>query len=239
MQRVSVRRARIEEQRARKQIVIAIGATLLISVVFFFLIFPLMLRAVVYIAQQNSPNVTDVQPLPPQTPVIAAPDEYNNSGQLEISGYTAANVDVTLLANEQSKGTTTSDNDGLFKFSITLGEGDHEIYLFAADSDQNTSPDSTRYKVVVDKTAPDLTVDSPRDGTTFTLRREQNQTVRGLLSEPGFVFVNSSRIRTDSEGVFQAQIQLDEGGNDIKLVGEDLAGNQTDEIEISVRWVAP
>lgn len=227
VQRVSVRRARIEEQRARKQIVIAGLIAVVFGGLFLFVVFPLLLRGVIFIAQRNSPPAEQAKALPPQTPVIAAPDEYNNTGDLEITGFTKPDTQVTLIINEQERGVTNSDNQGAFAFNVDLDEGEYELFLFATGKDKDTSPDSQRYQVVVDRTKPTLEVTEPEDGKTYTLRREQTITVKGKLSEAGFVTINSSRVRTDSEGEFQAQVQLGDGENKFEFVGEDLAGNQS------------
>ncbi len=237
MQRVSVRRAKIEEQRARKM---AIGATIgavLLGGIFLIFIFPLLLRGAIYVAQQGSPVVEqEEKKLPPQTPIIAAPAEYNSTGTLEISGFTRANTQVTLMVNEQERAITESDADGEFSFSISLPDDAYEIYLFATGDDKNTSPDSQRYSITVDRVSPTLQVTEPQDGAVFTLRREQNTTVRGTLSEVGFVVVNSTRVRTNADGEFQAQIQLGEGENRLEFTGEDLAGNQSEPVVRTVRY---
>jgi hypothetical protein len=227
VQRVSVRRAQIEEQRARKQVVIAGVVAVVFGGIFLFVIFPLMLRAVIFIAQRSSPIAQDEKKLPPQAPVIAAPDQYNSTGTLALSGFTKADTKVTLVVNEQERESTTSDGEGAFEMSVNLDDGEYELYLFATGEDKNTSPDSARYKVVVDRSKPSLTISQPDEGQTFTLRREQNITIKGNLSEAGFVTVNSSKVRTNAEGEFQTQFQLGEGDNTITFVGEDLAGNQS------------
>lgn len=236
VQRVSVRRARIEEQRARKQILIAGAITAVVGVIFLFVIFPLMLRGVIYVAQRNAPPAEDVVPLPPQAPVIAAPPKYSNTGDLEISGYTSPNVQVKLIVNEQERASAKSNGEGTFEMELDLEEGEFTLYLFAEGDNKNTSPDSTRYQLVVDRTKPQLEVENPENGKTFSLRRDQNQTARGQLSEPGYVLINSSRIRTNSEGEFQAQIALDEGENTFTFIGEDLAGNQSSTQEVKVTY---
>lgn len=237
VQRVSVRRARIEEQRARKQIIIASVVAVVLGGIFFLVIFPLMLRGVVFLAQQGSTPTEDVKQLPPQAPMIAAPAQYNNTGVLELSGFTSPDVQVKLIVNEQERGTERSDSNGAFELEVDLAEGEYEIYVFAEGKDKNTSPDSVRYDVIVDRTKPTLVIETPMDGAIFTLRSEQNQVFKGKLSEPGFVIINgNSRIRTNSEGEFQAPIQLPEGETTYSFVGEDLAGNQSATMERRVRF---
>lgn len=237
VQRVSVRRAQIEEKRARKQVLIAGIVAVVVGSLFLFVVVPLMLRGVIFIAQRTSPITQDEeQAIPPQAPVIGAPAEYNNTGVLELAGFTRANTEVTLIVNEQERDTTRSNAEGAFSFAVNLGEGEYELYLYATGDDKNTSPDSARYNVVVDRTVPRLEVTDPVDGTVLTLRREQNITVKGTLSEVGFVMVNSSRVRTNADGEFQTQIQLGEGENTITFRGEDLAGNQSVEETRNVTW---
>jgi len=196
-----------------------------------------MLRGVIYIAQKSSPVVNqEEKAIPPQAPVIGAPAEHNNTGVLELAGFTKANTKVTLIVNEQEREVTKSDSEGAFTLAVTLEEGEYELFLFATGDDKNTSPDSARYSVVVDKTKPSLGISEPIDGSTLSLRREQNITVKGKLSEVGFVNVNSSKIRTNADGEFQTQVQLGEGENAISFLGEDLSGNQSASQTRKVTW---
>jgi hypothetical protein len=236
-ERISARRAKIQENQARKQIFWAVILTGVLGLVFLFVFIPLLFRGVILLAGRSGQPVSDPSDtIPPQVPAFPAIAPYLSNSKVEINGFTEPKATVYLILDEQEAGKTTAQDDGSFLFTTDLAEGEHTLYLYSEDASGNTSQNSPRYTTSVDKTAPTLEVSSPQNSAVFTLRREQTLDVQGKASEEGYVYVNASRIATDSEGKFVSRLQLGEGENTLTLHAEDLAGNSSPETVLSVEY---
>lgn len=236
-QRISVRRAKIQEDKAKRQMVWAILIAFVGGLAFLFVLMPLIFRFVIGIARSGDPfQVIQQDELPPQQPVLEPLPQDTKEKQLTVKGYTEPKAQVQLIVDNNEQGATTAGEDGVFQFDLSLEEGEHQIFVYAEDEAGNESVESTHYTVTIDTTIPELSVETPEDRAVFTLRREQSLPVRGKVSEEATVFVNSSRVRTDEEGNFSTTIQLGEGENKITLRAEDKAGNQTEEVIRTVEY---
>ena len=101
-------------------------------------------------------------------------------------------------------------SDGIYFVSLTA-------YL------NGNKKDDGEVTVVIDGTAPILTVSSPEDGIT-TL--EESILVSGTVSEPSSVFVNESSATVENNS-FTTAVSLQIGENTITIAASDLAGNST------------
>lgn len=233
--RVSVRRARLEQQKAQRNLILSILLAVVIGVVFLFVAMPLIFQFAIDFARSNDTGLTFTDTIPPQRPAFQPPEEYVNKSELELSGYTEANAEVRLIISGQTFATTTADENGEFSFKENLTEGEYTLLVEAADEAGNVNA-SAEHPINVDLTKPTLSINTPEDGKVFTLRSEKVVKIEGILSEPGTVYVNGSFSLTDEEGVFTSSLSLSEGENEIKISGEDLAGNKSDEKVITVRY---
>lgn len=229
VQRISARRARIQEQQARKRVVWSLVFAAVLGLAFLFLIVPLLFRFVLVMSRNDQQLFAPEDTFPPQTPAFQPLESHLNETDIQLVAYTEPEAIVYFIVNESEQGKQTADGEGKVEFSTTLPEGEHVYYLYAEDAAGNTSSDTRKETIVVDTTTPLLDIEHPEDGQVFTLPRERTIEIRGKLSEEGVVRVNSSRVTTDAEGNFTTRLQLGEGGNELKFVGEDLAGNVTDE----------
>jgi len=233
--RVSTRRVRLEQQKATRNLIVAVILAVIIGVVFLFVAVPVIFQFAIDFARSKDAGVVFSDTIPPQKPVFQPPEEFVNTTELNLSGYTEAKAQVELIIDGQSIATVTANDDGEFSFTQNLEEGEHTLVVEASDAAGNQS-DSNDYVITVDTTTPTLTIESPENGKIFTLRSEQVVTVSGSLGEPGTVYVSGSLTNTDEEGAFSTRYTLGEGENSIKVRGEDKAGNQTDEQEIKVQY---
>ncbi len=232
-QRVSSRRAKIEQQKAQRNLLVAIFLSVVGGLAFLVFAVPLIFQFALNFARSNAPEVVSTDTIPPQKPVFQPPAEYLNEKKLVISGYTEAAAQVELIVDGQSNATTTANEEGAFTFESELSEGEHSIVVEAKDEAGNTSATS-EYLVSVDITAPTLTIDQPKPDAVFTLRSERAMKVVGRLSEAGTVYVNGAINMTDEEGAFETSLSLGEGENSITIKGEDLAGNSSEETTFKV-----
>lgn len=233
--RVSVRRARLEQEKAKRNLILSVLLAIVIGVVFLFVAMPLIFQFAIDFARSNDTGLTFSDTIPPQRPAFQPPEEYLNKSELELSGYTEANAEVRLIISGQTFATTTANESGEFTFKENLTEGEHSLLVEAADEAGNVNA-SAEYPMNVDLTKPTLTINSPEDGKVFTLRSEKVVKIEGIMSEPGTVYVNGSFGLTDDDGVFTSSLSLGEGENEIKIHGEDRAGNSSDEQVINVRY---
>lgn len=235
---VSLRRSKIQSKKAKKQALIAIILGIVLLAVFLFVLVPFFFDIAIRMARMNkstSPTANG-DTLPPQRPVLQSLPAATNQTSLEIRGYTEAQAKVTLIIDGSEQGLVTANDDGEFVFSSSLGEGEHQLWVVAEDEAGNQSPLSETHTLAVDVTTPSLTLEQPTSGAVFTLPRERALTVKGKASEKATVYVNSSMVMTDQDGVFQTVIQLGEGKNELTLTAKDAAGNVSEEMKVSVEY---
>lgn len=232
---LSTRRAQIEEQRARRNLVLALIATITLGILFLIFVMPLLFRVVVQFSQRGNEVINSGDTIPPQRPVFQPPEEFVNNEDFTISGFTEASAKVELVVDGQVVSTTEAGDDGAFSLNTTLEEGEHDLLVVATDAAGNTSQ-SSNYLVTVDTTKPTLLIDSPENNTTYTLRSEQVVSIIGKLSEKGEVRVNGSRTTTNEDGEFTARFTLKEGDNDIVIIGIDQAGNESEPTELDIDY---
>jgi hypothetical protein len=232
---LSTRRAQIEEQRARRNLVLALVVTITLGILFLIFAMPLIFRVVVQFARQGGEGTSIGDTIPPQRPVFQPPAEFMNSKEFSINGFTEAKAKVDLVIDGQVVATTEAGDDGGFSLKTNLDEKQYDILVAATDEAGNMSQ-SSNYSVTVDTTKPTLLIDSPKNNTTFTLRSEQVVSIIGMLSEKGEVRVNGSRHTTNEDGEFTARFTLKEGDNDIEIIGIDQAGNQSDATVLDINY---
>jgi hypothetical protein len=145
-----------------------------------------------------------------------------------IRGWTDADATVTVNGDGVSV-----MPDGTFEAEVALVEGDNVFALEAMDSVGNTA--SAEVTIVLDTTAPVISIDSPDDGATVT---EAAVTVSGTVDDAAaMVWVNGVSAE-DGAGGFSAVVSLTEGDNVITVVAEDELGNTASE-SVTVTYEPP
>ncbi len=231
-----MRRATIQEKKAKKQGMIAVVFGVIILLVFVFVLVPMLFDLAVRSARQGSGPTLQADTLPPQRPVMNPLPPFSKETEYELKGYTEADAQVSLVIDGVEAMVSRADDDGAFSFTFSLTEGEHDIWTVAQDEAGNVSPESERYAVTVDVTAPTVSLESPTNGQVFTLPRERVLTIKGKVSEAGIVFVRGSRVSTDSEGNFSTTMSLGEGANEITYYAQDFAENTSEEHTLTVEY---
>lgn len=172
-------------------------------------------------------------------PVITSPEEgfITNETQLNVEGTASPTTSVKLLNNGEEVDTVEVGNEGTFNIPVDLSEGDNELVAVTL-LDGREIMESESVTIVSDTEAPELTIDSPEDGTKS---KNETVTVEGTVADANldYVEVNGERARVD-DGNYSLRILLDEGTNEIEVVAADLAGNTTaDSVSIDVDFTAP
>ncbi len=216
-----------EEEKIKRRAIIFGLLTLALIISIFIWGIPLFIRLVGSLTELKSEqeqNLTqDV--IPPPVPRLSFLPEATNSAVLTITGFTEPRAEVVIEFN-QKQITTQADEEGKFILEkLNLDPGENQVRALAIDAAGNKSEYSKPLKVVYDQEPPKLEILSPQDGIAV---EERNLEVRGVTEPEARVLVNDHLVIVDEEGKFNTRLILKEGGNQIKIVAQDLAGNQTE-----------
>ncbi|MBU8694991.1 S8 family peptidase [Bacillus pumilus] len=172
-------------------------------------------------------------------PEITSPKAgiITNKGELEIEGKTSPGLDVAIYQNDEEIAKVKADQSGAFKEKVTVSSGEH-VFTAATVTDKGATKRSTPVKVIIDQTAPALTIDTPKKGEKTN---KESLTVEGKATDDHLdqVTVNGKKA-TIKDGTYSARILLENGKNTIKVIAKDAAGNKTTKkINIDVQYEAP
>ncbi|RAP24262.1 hypothetical protein C2W59_01779 [Bacillus pumilus] len=184
-----------------------------------------MIRALVDY-EADVPEITS-----PKTGVITNKDE------LEIEGKASSGLDVAIYQNDEEIAKVKTDQSGAFKEKLTVSSGEH-VFTAATVTDKGATKRSKPVKVIIDQTAPVLTIDTPKKGEKTN---KESLTVEGKVTDDHLdqVTVNGKKA-TIKGGKYSARILLENGKNTIKVTAKDAAGNKTTKkINIDVQYEAP
>ncbi|MBB6601530.1 S8 family serine peptidase [Bacillus pumilus] len=184
-----------------------------------------MIRALVDY-EADVPEITS-----PKTGVITSKDE------LEIEGKASPGLDVAIYQNDEEIAKVKTDQSGAFKEKLTVSSGEH-VFTAATVTDKGATKRSKPVKVIIDQTAPVLTIDTPKKGEKTN---KESLTVEGKVTDDHLdqVTVNGKKA-TIKGGKYSARILLENGKNTIKVTAKDAAGNKTTKkINIDVQYEAP
>ena len=196
--------------------------------------------------------VDTVAPDPPKTPFLSElPTELVDERDHIIRGYAEANSTIkvyaasTLTLIDQGM----ADSSGYYRFTVTLPEGTHDIYISATDAAGNES-DKVLYGTVtvtitpvppVDTVVPVVSITAPEaevttDEASIVIVGKVSELAEWTVSAPSGIWSGT----TDSAGNFSASISLVEGTNTIIVTAVDAAGNPSTPVSIEVtRTVVP
>ncbi|MFP3809700.1 S8 family peptidase [Bacillus sp. SIMBA_005] len=172
-------------------------------------------------------------------PEITSPKAgiITNKDELEIEGKASPGLDVAIYQNDEEIAKVKADQSGAFKEKVTVSNGEH-VFTAATVTDKGATKRSKPVKVIIDQTAPLLTIDTPKKGEKTN---KESFTVEGKVIDDHLdqVTVNGKKA-TIKEGKYSARILLENGENAIKVTAKDEAGNKTTKkINIDVQYDAP
>jgi hypothetical protein len=225
-----------KQQQMVRQTIMVIVITMVILVAFIFVIMPrfILLADKIFNSEVISENGDHV---PPQAPILAAPISATNSATLPISGVGEAESKVILVLNGVQSDETQADQEGEFKIEVPLTEGENALAVYGVDEAGNESVQTREYRVILDTTAPEIEIETPTDGSSVELRKNQVITVKGKTEPRAKVFINDRLVYAKEEGDFVMNYQLEEGENTLKFKVEDQGGNVSQkEIKVSFRY---
>ncbi|WP_093134736.1 S8 family serine peptidase [Salinibacillus kushneri] len=177
-------------------------------------------------------EVEDPQITSPEAELITSEEE------ITVTGTASPTTTVELMNNGELAGTAEVGENGEFEIPVGLTEGENELKAISK-LDGTMTGESETVSVTLDTTNPELTINSPEDGSKFN---RETVTVEGTVEDSNldWVEVNGQKADVSDDGSYSKRILLDNGANDIEVVAKDLAGNQTtDSITLDVDFTAP
>jgi hypothetical protein len=216
-----------EEQITKKTVVL--GFLTVISFVLIIIFgLPFLVKFSIFLGETKSSKEKNVKEvvLPPLAPRLVLPFEATNSGVIAIKGLAEANVTVELLKNEVSIGKTQVTPEGDFVFEgVELNKGENAFNAIAMTEMGGSSEISKTANVVYDDQPPELTLLNP-NADSITVDKAEYE-VSGNTEKGASVLINGHVGMVDDNGKFKLKIQLSSGKNDVEIVAQDLAKNQT------------
>ncbi|MGH7245771.1 MAG: Ig-like domain-containing protein [Candidatus Levyibacteriota bacterium] len=171
----------------------------------------------------NSANSNIVLLPPTLNPAVNA----TNSATITISGSSVPSVAVQLYVNNDLVDVTDTKNDGSFTFNNVSLPSQQNTIKVKAKKDTKESDFSDQISVTYINKAPNLSVDSPQDGQSFS-KDPNSVNVKGKTDPNVRVTVNDFWAIVDDSGNYSYTLTLQNGDNQIKVVATDAAGNKTE-----------
>lgn len=218
------------EQQSRKRLFYAIVGIAAVLFLLFRFGIPLLINFSLFLsgrtssntqAQTNTNNVFVAPPI--LDPIISA----TFSAQIKVTGTAAAHEKVTLYVNDNKTDEQDTKSDGTFLFNnVSLSTGNNTIKAQALQ-DANKSDYSNMATITVNNKPPQLTVDQPQDGQSFS-KDNNTVTISGKTDPDVKITVNDFWAIVDESGNYSYVLKLQNGDNPIKVMATDQAGNKTE-----------
>ncbi len=231
--RLTSRLANKQKQEITKQTLVFILLSIVIGLVFIFVILPNGVRLFFEIFDKQT-DISQSEMIPPQPPTIASPPSHTNLNNISLVGYAESNSKIKLEVNNQVQKTLEVDESANFEILVNLAKGENIIRVYSVDEFDNESR-PLELTIVFDQTQPEIIVEQPEDGAEFRLKEEEVVQVRGETKPRSKVYINDRLSYAGNDGQFSARVQLTRGENLIKIKVIDQAGNETEK-EIKVRY---
>lgn len=224
-------RSRLTKRQQKKlvrQTVLIVLAAILLLAGFIFLIVPLLVRLTGMVFDGGS--ILESDTIPPQPPVLASPTNATNSATLPISGVGEAGAKAVIVLNGERLADVEIDDEGEFKYRLPLTEGENKLTVFSVDEAENESVRTRDYLIELDTEAPMIEIESPAEGSTVELRRNQLTTIRGKTEPNARVSIDGRLVYANAEGNFSSTYELKEGENKIEIRATDRGGNESEKV---------
>ncbi len=229
--RVSSRLAKKKQKEMARQSFVFLALSIIIGLVFIIFVLPNAVRLFFEILDKETiTGPTDT--IPPQAPIVAVPPEATSSAKVSLEGYGEASSELFLVVNNQEQSKETISNEGQFKLTAKLQEGQNQVKLYSVDEAGNESATKS-YQITMDTQKPEIKIGYPDDGANFELTEKRVVNIQGETEARVKVFIDEHLTYADNQGRFNYRYRLDEGENKIKIRAVDRAGNDN-EFELTV-----
>ncbi|MCM3456518.1 S8 family serine peptidase [Heyndrickxia oleronia] len=174
-----------------------------------------------------------------EVPTITSPKdgEFTNQETVKVEGTASPATDVHILNNGEEVATVKASENGTFASDVTLAEGEN-VLTVKASVESGSTEESAPVKVVLDKTKPTLSIDSPKNNEKTN---KETVTVEGTVEDANLDWAKvNGQAATVKDGKYSKRIMLENGENEIKVVAQDKAGNKvTQKITVTAQYDGP
>lgn len=216
-----------QEEKIKRRAVIFGFLTVILGVSIVIWGIPLFINLVTFFgdvkSRKEKTEETDV--VPPLVPRLSYIPEATNSAKLTISGFTEPKAKVIINFNDEQIDTQADDEGNFLVAKLLLEQGSNTLSLLAEDESGNQSEKGDFLEIIYDTQPPEITIEKPIDNEVFD---KQTVDVIGKSELESRVLVDGHVVILGKEGGFIGKVTLKEGGNEIIIVAQDKAGNQTE-----------
>lgn len=146
---------------------------------------------------------------------------------LRVGGSSVSGLTIHIYLNGAKETEAKADENGDFETKIELTDGENIVKAKAVKGETESdfsSSQTVAYKIK----GPELTIDSPSDGSQVSGSNPFE--IKGKSDPDSSVIVNDFQAITNSRGEWSYMITLKGGDNEIKVVSTDAAGNTTEKV---------
>ncbi|WP_408894886.1 S8 family serine peptidase [Paenibacillus taichungensis] len=177
-------------------------------------------------AEEGNYMIRAVVKYPVNAPVLTQPtNTYTNQPTFDVSGTSpASGAQIKIYNGKEIAGTTTVEN-GKFKLNVKLRAGVNAITAEAVVNGKTTDR-SLPVVVILDQTAPVLTVLTPEEGSRINTEVVH---ITGDVQDQFLdkVTINGQKVKLEQNRSFNHRVLVNEGKNTITIIATDIAGNKT------------
>jgi hypothetical protein len=209
----------------------AILATLTIAVIALIVFFgiPLAGRVASFISGLRGDSaILSKDKTPPAPPTFRSHPDFTNQTNINLSGNAEPGATVKLTFNDKDQEVLT-DKEGNFIFQgLPLKPGENKFTAAVIDTAGNVSQISPEQVIVEDTTNPELTIDSPAEGTNFFGNTQRQINIQGTTEASASATINDRVVSLDASGKFNYPVTLNNGENVFVIKAIDAASNQSE-----------
>ncbi len=222
------RLASVEEKRNVKNAYKYVTWSIIALVLLIFLGIPTLVRFAGFIgdiAKSDKPvELNDITP--PAPPQFDDLPENTNVETLQITGQSENAAIIKIRANNNNS-EVVANSEGQFSFTFNLDKGENTIDATATDLGGNQSTQTQTYRIYFDNQDPELTVESPSDGSAFFGSGQRQLTIKGTVDENVDLRINDRFVSLKDDFSFTFATTLSEGENKFEIKATDPAGNES------------
>jgi len=162
---------------------------------------------------------------PPAPPQFDEIPEYTNKGNLEITGRSESGATIIIRDNNNTT-EIVANNEGNFSYTIKLKKGENSIDAKARDTANNESTQTDTFRINFDDENPEITIDTPSDGSSFYGSGQRQLSIKGSVSEKTYLTINGRLVTLKDDLTFNFTTTLSEGENKFEIIATDPANNE-------------